>query len=1018
MTVPALAASPRAMFVADKRNVRSSVKKIVHGNRYSGPALFILSWMAVTGTAAWASGKADQEFDFKIPRLPLDKALTRFTAASKVGNQYYGTGVQSLIFTNPVKGRYRARDAASIMLENTGVTYNFVQDGNLLHVTLPARPPQQVPQRASERAAMPQAHILGSRLANGDRAGGDVTPPSFGISGKQIEASFYSTLEGFLANEFTGHAKAPIVTGAGLVFRPFDQLSIFGLGPSCTAVTVNGRRGAGISANGIVQQRELALYPVWDVERIEVVPGPSSLLRGPGGICGHVNIQLKQDQKGTVLNADWGRVDGTRAGSGQISGKKVFDIERWHGTVSIVAGVGHEDGIQAHEQNTLTSGREAAARNNPALAEQALPPLGGRGKNIRSAANVPLLKNGKCSFLNIPENWDGAMDVLLERDCQYDFSLADSAQDWGGAKAMLRPSTDRAYVNLRGRFHPTPNLTFGIEGGYLHSVHQGVINVVDSTMGRASQFLAADPRNPFGQEVLVVAASSLGDGLMKSELSTKNLFGTTNYHFEDGSSLSIEHGQSRAWIRTNQPYLRPDSKAASASTETGWLERQMPYVLDSERSPVAVTEAQETSLLYTRSAFRSAGGNADLAMIATHRREELEDANWLLSWSGNMAGAGDAAIPERSQTTYSLYTRLGVPLLAPHDESSNQPRLEAQVSLRGDLTRVSMPPGGDATREFDAVAGEASVEWWPLAWLLLRGSFSRGVQPPPLALLADPIEQVVPSLPILDPLTGRQLGPLTLLTGGNRDLRAEHSKAWRGGFRLAFRNGSLYFAADYIQIVRSDVVLTSDDLLFRDPPGYMRAFESRFRRALNADGTPGEIDLVDTSSINMARQDVRAVELAAGWRVDLDSGGTLDLMGSATHLPKFLSRAAPGALERNLAGLGNRVPPEWRAVLRAVYGNDRWQFGWTGRFTSSTRVSDDPRVVASQGRGGKVSAQLYHDIFMKYSTQFHRTDLTFRLDGHNVLKTPGAYDAAEAYYTSRYSESERPSVRASVTAAF
>lgn len=82
------------------------------------------------------------------------------------------------------------------------------------------------------------------------------------------------------------------------------------------------------------------------------------------------------------------------------------------------------------------------------------------------------------------------------------------------------------------------------------------------------------------------------------------------------------------------------------------------------------------------------------------------------------------------------------------------------------------------------------------------------------------------------------------------------------------------------------------------------------------------------------------------------------------------------------------------------------------------QVSDDLGLIASQGNGGKVDAQLYHDVFVLRSMRFRGADLTLRLDGHNIGKTKGPHDASEGYYINRYWDSEWHLWRASVTARF
>ena len=128
----------------------------------------------------------------------------------------------------------------------------------------------------------------------------DSTAPVQVVDREEIEASGATTV-GDLLRTVPGIQVTPTHGGVGLRMQ--------GLDPEHTLILIDGRPVAG-RVDGTL---DLDRIPVDDVERIEIVPGPSSALYGSDALGGVVNIITRRSAQGT-------RVDGgLRAGSRRLA---------------------------------------------------------------------------------------------------------------------------------------------------------------------------------------------------------------------------------------------------------------------------------------------------------------------------------------------------------------------------------------------------------------------------------------------------------------------------------------------------------------------------------------------------------------------------------------------------------------------------------------------------------------------------------------------------------------------------
>lgn len=120
-----------------------------------------------------------------------------------------------------------------------------------------------------------------------------------------------------------------------------------GLDPSYTLVLVDGQRVTG-RVNGVV---DLTRLPAEDIEQIEVVRGPGSVLYGADALAGTINIVTRRPRRRHEAEAS--AVYGSFA-TLDLGARAAIARKRW--SSSVVAGVHHTDGWDADPTDATTNG--------------------------------------------------------------------------------------------------------------------------------------------------------------------------------------------------------------------------------------------------------------------------------------------------------------------------------------------------------------------------------------------------------------------------------------------------------------------------------------------------------------------------------------------------------------------------------------------------------------------------------------------------------------------------------------
>lgn len=131
----------------------------------------------------------------------------------------------------------------------------------------------------------------------------------------------------------------PTVGGVGI--------SMQGLGPKYTVVLIDGQRTTG-RVNGVM---DLSRFPAEEIEQVELVRGPSSVLYGADAVAGSVNLisrRPKKDHEGEAHFA-YGSLNTV-----DLAGRVGFSRRRYRGSVS--GGWHRSDGWDADPSDLSTNG--------------------------------------------------------------------------------------------------------------------------------------------------------------------------------------------------------------------------------------------------------------------------------------------------------------------------------------------------------------------------------------------------------------------------------------------------------------------------------------------------------------------------------------------------------------------------------------------------------------------------------------------------------------------------------------
>lgn len=260
-----------------------------------GLAVWLLASTALMSLAPMAAAAAETaqtaaEENFAISGQLLDQALAAFSARTRI--QVLAEGEVTRGVASPgLNGRFTPEEALRRLLAGTGITYRFTDPGTVIlekaagggaMILDPVNVEGATP-KTEETAWGPVKSYVATRSASGTKTDTPIveTPQTISVvTAEQIADRKANTVEDAVA--YTAGVR---VGGAGMDLR-FDQVSIRGFSATASSDYLDGLRQPNTGW--------LSYYGTdpYNLERVEVVKGPASVLYGqiaPGGLINRVS---------------------------------------------------------------------------------------------------------------------------------------------------------------------------------------------------------------------------------------------------------------------------------------------------------------------------------------------------------------------------------------------------------------------------------------------------------------------------------------------------------------------------------------------------------------------------------------------------------------------------------------------------------------------------------------------------------------------------------------------------------
>lgn len=967
--------------------------------------------LAVAATAADAAKKS-----FDLPAGDAFATLKQFMSQAEARLLYSVDAIKD-VQTNAVKGDLTPREALQQMLDGTGLTVTQSPKDGALAVSRATSPnaARAIAQTDSVRPASKRGatvedgpggdktikletfEVMGSKLLNMDKPRSrDDAQPYVVFERRQIEQSGAVNLEDFLKKRLSMNALGLQNDTATATIGSVGQVNLRGLGTEQTLVLVDGRRLPNISQVGRPVQPDLNGIPLAAIERIEVLPTTASGIYGGSATGGVVNVILRRDYAGAELTLTYENSFHTDAAIRRVDLSAGFTLEDGKTNLLLSASRSERNVMVRSDRDFVYERQLQAFANNPSLfLSPTSVPFLGRNTNIRSLTGVNLtLDDGtplNSPFTFVPDGYQGGGSdngaALVANAGRYDLRLSETPQATTGGRTGLKSGPTQTAVSLSARRQFSEKLQVFAEAAGSRSVSRFPN---DSVLGFFT-LPGGAPTNPFAQDIMVRVPLTGYESETFSENEMRRLAAGVIFRlpFDWTGEADYTWGQTRFRFYGGVGL----STAANVAVASGSLDvlrdtnryplNIAPYMIAGSSTPRPFESTLATSTLRLAGpAGKLPAGEIRLLMLVEHHSQEIEEGTQFSGISGITT-----LYPAREQLVRSAYVEASIPLLSGASNERRTPSLELQLAGRfddyttngvtGSIVEGSSTPIVRASSRLNSTNPTASVRFQPTADIMLRASYGRGFLPPTVNQVL-PVSSTV-STSIVDTRRGNStvtLPPGSVTSGGNPNLRPEHSETWSAGLVVTPKRFSGFrLAVDFTRIEKTDniatlstAVLTANEDLF---PG-------RVLRGPVPPGDPfsvGPIISIDNSLINVARAELQALDFTVDQRVEF-AGSRLDLYAVATYQDYFRTQLLPNSPVIDNLGIAPvtriSIPLRWKGAGGAVWERGRLRLGWSFQYFHSHYVAD-PRltsnvaIIAAQGNGGRVDAQLFHDVFASYS---------------------------------------------------
>ena len=866
------------------------------------------------------------------------------------------------------------------------------------------------------RGLMDVIVVTGSRNV-GIRRFEDDPQPYVVFNSDDLENSAATNLEDFFRTRLpqnTAQTSNQQFTSTDASLGNTSSVNLRGLGANQTLILVNGRRAPRVSFNSGTtaefQQADINGIPLASIERIEVLPATASGIYGGGATGGVINIITRRDYSGGEMQVRYGNTADGAFDEYGVDASAGFSLGEGKTHVLLSGSYSDSSSLLTGERDFGNRSLQLLLQNNSDGLFDPFSPSLAATTNIRSIFGNLILADGTdlgSNVTHVPFGYTGVASdngqALIDNAGSY--NLAPSA-DFDGLLRPIRqsPTVYSGSASIRREF--SPKLEAYLDGWFSRNEAQRR----QATLPQLAVIPGGMPGNPF-QGRVAVTYPSLGP-TFNSEVSQETLqfVGGVQYELAASWMLSADYNWSRA--RTESTSTSPGFDTffgVNPAIVSGQIDvfrdlSQFPVDL----SPFAVispnniigprdTELKNFAVRVSGPAFDLPAGSINLSALLETRDETLE-SYYESSYdflSGVPGDLDNFFIPERSQSTDSIYLEALVPLLKGDDDTSLLQSLELQLSARYDRyetespasdarflidSRGDIPAGPIETvkNSFSSIDYTAGFRYVISDDVLIRGSFGTGFLPPSVSQV---FAQEDPSFVVsgIDPKRGGTpfFTAANVRFGGNPDLDPEESESWSFGAIFTPR-----FIPGFRLSVDYSVVEKEGEILFPINQQILDLEDSFPDRVGRADLTPediaagftgGVITFFDRTALNFAKMKSTSLDLQLDQALETNNYGEFRLYGVATKMRGLKSQLTPDSAVIDSVGFDGG-PLDWRinAGLTWQSPSDVWSLGWNAQYYHSyfvyTATASELVVDQSTLRQGRadIPAETYHDFFMVY----------------------------------------------------
>jgi len=940
--------------------------------------------------------------------IPADSAwamLKQFTLQS--GEQLlYSADSIAAVNLNPIKGTFTAREALQRMVEATPLT--VVADRRNGALTLVRTAPPNAPRAVAEDSGRPEDRakvedgvvkldafeVMGGKVLNMDVARTrDDAQPYVIFNRASIEQSGAITVEDFLRQRLPQEATQSPESQINSNIGPRSQINLRGLGQNQTLVLVDGRRVSGASFAGTPLQADVNGIPLSAIERIEVLPTTASGIYGGSATGGVVNIVLRRDYAGAEVRATYDNSFDTDSALRRVDLSFGFTLEGGRTNVLLAASWSKQNMLLTQDRDFIANGMNQLLANHPGYFNTGSAILGAT-TNIRSTNGTNLVLKpqygGKAlssSRTFVPYGYTGVASdngaALVANAGKYNFDQPNSLQSRGKRSSLLAgPERQSIMGTVRRQFTPWLQAFAEFQSSrtlnyFPFSGATGLYNLPTTVA-----------TNPFTTTVQVAVPLAGGDLGLRSESRQMRAAGGVIVTLPHDWKATVDYSRDESTFRNALSAAiagSPDNAAMQAGTLNPFRDVNLfPIDLAQYYAP-RVGENDQRTTAYT-AAVRASGpfwnlpaGAPTVSTLIEHRGDIYHRSIYL----------GGSIYPKRSQYVNSGYLEMKVPLISAAMQVPLMQELELQLAGRTDRYNITGTNfGAEATlrstkRILSSEDPTVGLRWRVTPSVMLRGSYGTGYLPPAVNQLTPDSftsRPILSSLP--DPKRGNELVTYIMLSGGNPGLRPELSETYSTGLVLTpeflpnFR-----LSADWNRIEKRDNIANTGAsllLLYEDlmPAGTII-------RSTPAAGDPfpvGPVQFINTAPVNFARAMVESYDFQLDYSHETATAGRFDFFATATRTMHYRTQATPIApvLENvGYTSLGSAAnvtsvvvyPMKWRANFNLTWRKGPWSLGWATRYIhhhSHNPATSAVETILGQGNGGRIDAQIFHDVFAGY----------------------------------------------------